>query len=503
MTLNLWFYLAYFILLMPIIEVKFMLSSSIDADHQARARTFQMGLRLVLSLFLFIYFYNHQKTVSSYFLKGDALAFMMTSLIIFVSFVVHQFSIRYMAGGRQYSKYFLKLSLLTSSCTLMALADDLCLFFISWFISNAMLISLMIHQSAWKAALNSGILAAQTLCLGACFFIIAIGLIYYQTGNTSITDLNQCTQNSRLLSTALYLIVFTALTQSAIFPFHRWLMSSLNSPTPISALMHAGLVNGGGFLLIRLAPLLKEDPLLLKIIFLMGAYSAIVGTVWKLIQTDVKRMLASSTLSQMGFMMMQCGLGLFSAAMAHLIWHGLFKAFLFLNSGAALEKNPENQIKNTASLSQFIISVFYGVLGTYFFTLITAQNFLIFSNRSFLLFFVFIAMAQVAQVIMVSQISRFKKTMVFVSVSFFAGIYGFSIKLIETAMPIWNNRIGPLGSLEIAVLLVFLLLWLGFNLNALRWIEKTKIWKIFYLFLLNSSQPHPKTSTPIRQSYQY
>ena len=102
--------------------------------------------------------------------------------------------------------------------------------------------------------------------------------------------------------------------------------------------MHAGLINGGGFLLARFAPMLAIQPPILNLIFIAGITTALLGTLWKLMQSDVKRMLACSTMGQMGFMIAQCGLGLFPAAVAHLSWHGLFKAYLFLSTGSAAKE---------------------------------------------------------------------------------------------------------------------------------------------------------------------
>jgi len=139
------------------------------------------------------------------------------------------------------------------------------------------------------------------------------------------------------------------MTQSAIWPFHTWLISSLNSPTPVSAIMHAGLINGGGFLLTRFAGLFVQSTGMLQVIFFLGLLTALIGTLWKLMQHDIKRMLACSTMGQMGFMIAQCGLGLFPAAIAHLCWHGLFKAYLFLSSGSAAHEKEWNRISGQVS----------------------------------------------------------------------------------------------------------------------------------------------------------
>ncbi|MGV2333173.1 MAG UNVERIFIED_CONTAM: hypothetical protein LVR18_03255 [Planctomycetaceae bacterium] len=158
------------------------------------------------------------------------------------------------------------------------------------------------------------------------------------TGYTHFTEILSSTfEKSIGYYFAMILIVVGAIMQSALFPFHKWLLSSLNSPTPVSSMMHAGIVNGGGYLLIKLAPLYNHDVLILNVIFMAGFTSAFIGTIWKLIQNNNKNMLACSTLAQMGCMIMEIGMGFFSVALAHITLHSMFKSYLFLASGSAAE----------------------------------------------------------------------------------------------------------------------------------------------------------------------
>ena len=186
----------------------------------------------------------------------------------------------------------------------MVFADHLLLLLAAWACSDLLLVRLMIHKSSWTAARNAGMLALKTFCLGFAgswpWFLsagrklqappLSVGSSRRQARRRhglrrAATGRNRCDE------------------QSAAWPFHRWLISSLNSPTPVSALMHAGLVNGGGFLLVRFAPLYARQPVLLHGLFMVGLVTAVVGTFWKLLQTDIKRMLACSTMGQMGFML--------------------------------------------------------------------------------------------------------------------------------------------------------------------------------------------------------
>ena len=503
MTNSLAISLSLFLTLIPLVglmsNVLFNKKSMVGAQLAAAG----VGIGLILSFTLLSHFYANNTPIYFLGFKADSLGFLMTTLIFFVSTVVHQFSIRYMAGDQNYKPYFYKLSLLTSSAAIMALADQLLLFFVAWCVSNLLLISLMIHKQKWDAAASSGKLAFTILLSGAVIFLMAIVVMYLETGSFAISIITQQAMHSPAILVALLMCIITAMTQSALWPFHRWLTSSLNSPTPISAIMHAGLVNGGGFLLVRFAPLLVEHTILLNLIFCIGVISAVLGTLWKLVQSDVKRMLACSTMGQMGFMMMQCGLGLFPAAIAHLIWHGLFKAFLFLSAGSVVQSQKADSQSRTSSLSTFVLSCTYGLLGAYSFACFSGKTFFSMNTTAFLVGFAFIAATQVTHSILQKNIT-FSKNLLAITAAIFSGaLYGCSIHLIETVIPSSMMVHHSINALHLIAFMIFLVIWLTLNLNCLIFIQNTNLWKRIYMALLNGSQPHPKTITSIRQSYQY
>ena len=496
-------YLSLLLTTIPIIGLIFNMLFFRNPKIGAQSATLAIGIGLILSMILLGYCYADQTPFYFLGLKADGLGFLMTSLIFFVSTVVHQFSIRYMAGDRKYKSYYFKLSLITASAAIMALADQTLLFFSAWCVSNFLLISLMIHKQNWTAAAYSGKLAFKTLFGGAALLMIALILMYFETGSLSISTITQQAIHSPLMLTSVLLCVITAMTQSALWPFHRWLTSSLNSPTPVSAIMHAGLVNGGGFLLVRFAPLLSDNTLLLNLIFCIGVISAVLGTLWKLVQSDVKRMLACSTMGQMGFMMIQCGLGLFPAAIAHLIWHGLFKAFLFLSAGSAVISQKADRQRRTSTLPAFIIACAYGLLGAYSFAWFSDKSFFSMNTSAFLVGFAFIAATQVAHAALQNKITLSKNILAIVAASLSGAIYGCSIHLIAAAIPSIITVHHSINALHLTAFTGFMMIWLVLNLECFRLIQKTPFWKRSYVTLLNASQPHPKTITSIRQSYQY
>lgn len=210
--------------------------------------------------------------------RVDALSMIMLFLIGFVSINVGFFSRKYLRGDSAQKVFFVRLILLAASVFTMVTTDHLVLFFATWASGNYLLTRLMIHKNKWQAAAESGKLALRNFAVGLLFLATAFGCLYAQTGSMYIHTILQqgIAPNWRIL--ILVLLFLTAMTQSAIWPFHRWLISSLNSPTPVSAIMHAGLINGGGFLLTRFAPLFEKAPGILQIIFFSGLITALLDT---------------------------------------------------------------------------------------------------------------------------------------------------------------------------------------------------------------------------------
>jgi NAD(P)H-quinone oxidoreductase subunit 5 len=158
-------------------------------------------------------------------------------------------------------------------------------------------------------------------------------------------------------------------------PFHTWLLASMTAPTPASALMHAGFVNAGGILLVRFAPVVAVEWLLLAVL-VVGAASALLGKLMKSVQPDVKSQLACSTTGQMGFMIMQAGLGFFGAAITHLVLHGFYKAYLFLAAGNQIEQtrpDSDHDAETTGLVGGFV-TLLSGVTGGALFALLTGKG---------------------------------------------------------------------------------------------------------------------------------
>lgn len=440
------------------------------------------------------------------FFHVDALSIIMICLVSFIGLVVYFFSRRYMKGDALYPHFLRNIGILLASVILMTVSDNLVLFLGAWCSCNGMLGRLMVHKSTWKAAKASGRIALQNFILGGVFILSAFSLMYYITGSLSIQFIiHSSTQlDSGYMSITLILLFMGAMTQSAIWPFHRWLISSLNSPTPVSALMHAGIVNAGGVLLARFAPAYLNHPKILTLIFIAGIISTLLGSLWKLMQHDVKRMLACSTMGQMGFMFVQCGLGLFAGAIAHLCWHGMFKAYLFLASGAAGQEKRLD-LGYPPSLSCFLAALICAILGCYFFALSNHEAFIPKDARLIMVGIVFVAGAQLALTILRGAV--LKKLPVAMSLTAIMGaIYGVNVNLFEFILsPLNLVQAQALTLFHVSALIILVFSWLfilfvrysNYKVALPNWILA------FYVKTLNSSQPHPATITACRKGYDY
>lgn len=433
----------------------------------------------------------------------DRLSIIIMLLVSFVGTCIGSYSIRYLKGDSRQSIFFFTMTAMILSVFVMVCADHIFLFLLSWAVSNLLLTRLMLHKRAWQAARNSSILALKNFALGFAFLSVALLLFYSVTGETSIQAILAKPVEGKWLLAGGMLLLLSAMTQSALWPFHRWLTSSLNSPTPVSAIMHAGLVNGGGFLLARFMPMLASQPVMLNIIFAAGIATALLGTLWKLMQSDIKRMLACSTMGQMGFMIAQCGLGLFPAAVAHLCWHGLFKAYLFLASGSAA-KEKRLDLNYPPSLKQFSVALLCGVAGAYTFAISSGKSFFTANTNLFLIFIAMIAGAQFALPIIRGN-KKMKLLPALAATSFMGLFYGLSVYLVEYLLAPLNLSIPqPLNALHFIAAALMLVSWLAMLFIVPNAQKTYPVWYLkSYVEALNASQPHPGTITAHRNKYQY
>ncbi len=271
-----------------------------------------------------------------YGLTIDRLSVILTTFVALVGAVTYRYSWDYLDGEAGQARFLRTLTFTIFFSYLFMFASHLLLLFICWFLTSLGLHRLLLHypdRSQAKRPARKKFLISRA---GDIALLAAIVLIWNRWHTLDIQQLLERisgeSSNEGLLPIAL-LIVLAALTKSAQFPFHSWLPETMEAPTPVSALMHAGIINAGGALLIRFSPLLLRVPESLFLLTLVGSITMILGMVAMWAQIKVKRTLAWSTVHQMGFMMIQCGQGAFAIALLHIIGHGFYKAWSFLNSG--------------------------------------------------------------------------------------------------------------------------------------------------------------------------
>jgi NAD(P)H-quinone oxidoreductase subunit 5 len=278
----------------------------------------------------------------------DSLAAVMLLLVSFIGVVIARFSIRYLSGEASQGRFFRWINFTLGAVLLMVIANNLVLLTFAWMLTSFGLHQLLTHYGDRPQAVMAARKKFLISRIGDLMLICALILTYRLFGSFDYATLFAATQeatgqNAAMLTATALLFVIGAMTKSAQFPFHSWLPDTMETPTPVSALMHAGVINAGGFLIIRLSPLIATSPVALNLLASVGLLTALLGALVMLTQTSIKRGLAYSTISQMGFMMLQCGLGAFSAALLHIVAHSLYKAYAFLSSGTPMAK--ETMIK--------------------------------------------------------------------------------------------------------------------------------------------------------------
>ncbi len=275
----------------------------------------------------------------------DPLASVMAVMVAGISLVVHVYAVRYMAEEPGYARFYILLDLMAAAILLMVAAGDLVTLLVAWHLVGVVLYFLLGQDASRAAAQRYAFWSFFTYRLGDLPLILAAVLLYQAYGTTSLPVLFEriaadpgahTALGLPLTTTVAFLVAFAAFARSAQFPLHTWLPYTMEGPTPVSALMHAGIVNAGGFIINRFAPVFVHAGEVLHLVFVVGLVTAILGSVMMLMQNDIKKSLGYSTMGQMGFMFVEAGVGAFSLAIYHLIAHGLFKGTLFLGAGSVI-----------------------------------------------------------------------------------------------------------------------------------------------------------------------
>jgi NADH-quinone oxidoreductase subunit L len=284
----------------------------------------------------------------------DRLTAVMLLLVTGVSSLVHIYTIGYMHGDSGYARFFSYIALFTFSMLMLVLADNLLQLFIFWEavgLCSYLLIGHWYERASACAAATKAFLVNR---VGDFGFMLGLLLVWYHFGSLNYLDIFPAIHEATDLTmnllgpfggvwevsvfTLIALLLFTgAVGKSAQVPLHVWLPDAMEGPTPISALIHAAtMVTAGVFMVARLAPIYNLSPTAMSVVAVIGAATMLLGATIALTQTDIKRVVAYSTVSQLGYMIMACGLGAYASGMYHLLTHGAFKALLFLGCGSVI-----------------------------------------------------------------------------------------------------------------------------------------------------------------------
>lgn len=281
-------------------------------------------------------------------LRSDVLANVMLVLVCFIGWVIVGYSHSYLGGQRGQPRYIRSLMLTLAAVTVLVLSNNLLLLVLAWIGTSLALHALLTFFDQRPQALIAAHKKFLASRVADVCMLSAIAIVWSQLGtfeiDQAIAAARALPEYSGTLQAAAVLFVIGALFKCAQLPVHGWLIQVMEAPTPVSALLHAGVVNLGGFVLIRLGTLVADVPLAQALLVVVGGITAVVAAATMMTRISIKVALAWSTCAQMGFMLMQCGLGLYDLALLHIVAHSLYKAHAFLTAGTAVEQNRLQQM---------------------------------------------------------------------------------------------------------------------------------------------------------------
>jgi NAD(P)H-quinone oxidoreductase subunit 5 len=279
-------------------------------------------------------------------LRMDVVSLTMLALVGFIGWVVLRYARTYMAEEPSRARFIGRLGLTLASVLLFVGAGNL-LQLVAALIATSLCVNRLLlfypERAAARRAARKQFITARLADAALISAAVLLTAAYGTPDIAAILDAARSGTGGPLVTGAIACLALAAVVTSAQFPLHGWLSEVMEAPTPVSALLHAGVINAGGFLLIRFADVLLLSPSALAGLVMIGGFTALFGGLVMLTQTAVKTSLAWSTVAQMGFMIMQCGLALFPLALLHILAHSLYKAHSFLASGGAVERIAANR----------------------------------------------------------------------------------------------------------------------------------------------------------------
>ncbi|MEM4450029.1 MAG: proton-conducting transporter membrane subunit, partial [Nitrososphaerota archaeon] len=309
-------------------------------------------------------------------IKIDGISVLLTVFISFLSFLITLYSVGYISHEEAYTRYYSLILLFIGSMLGLVMAGNLVQLYFFWELVGICSAFLIAYYNYRETARRAGFKAFLVTRIGDAAFLFAILLTYAITGTTSldaaISSLQNISRVNEIVGIISLLFLIGAMAKSAQVPLHVWLPDAMEGPTPVSALIHAAtMVNAGVYLLVRITPVISELPSLLVLTQIVGLASLLLGALCSLVSTDIKRVLAYSTISQIGLMFYSIGLGFWHGAIFHLISQGIFKALGFLAAGSILTVVGTGNIDELGGLRKYMKYTYLSFL----FAVITMSGF--------------------------------------------------------------------------------------------------------------------------------
>jgi NADH-quinone oxidoreductase subunit L len=305
----------------------------------------------------------------------DNLTAVMLVVVSFVSLMVHIYTIGYMSHDKDYTKFFSYISLFTFSMFMLVMSNNFMQLFFGWEavgLVSYLLIGFWHHK---ESAIEANLKAFLVNRVGDFGFLLGIGLVLAFSGSLDYAEvfasldntLNQTLWGTDLITVICLLLFVGAMGKSAQVPLHVWLPGSMEGPTPISALIHAAtMVTAGIFMVSRMSPMFEMSDVALTVVMIVGAITALFMGLLGIVQNDIKKVVAYSTLSQLGYMTVALGVSAYSVAIFHLMTHAFFKALLFLGAGSVIvAMHHEQDIRKMGGLKKTMpITYWTALIGT-------------------------------------------------------------------------------------------------------------------------------------------
>jgi NADH-quinone oxidoreductase subunit L len=339
-----------------------------------------VGVSLVMSLLVFFDFVGEaepvERSITWFSLDSfrvelgmsiDGLTAMMFVVVTVVSFLVHVYSAGYMSHEPRFTWYYAALSLFTGSMLNLVIANNLFQLLVGWELVGICSYLLIGHFWEEKANSDAAIKAFITTRTGDVPFLFGIFVVTAAAGTSNIVDIAHAVEGGQLSGTVLtvgaLLLFGGAIGKSAQFPLHVWLPDAMAGPTPVSALIHAAtMVVAGVYMIGRLYFIFEGSERALLVVAIIGAVTMLIAALLAMVQDDIKRVLAYSTVSQLGYMVAALGIGAFTAAFFHLFTHAFFKALLFLGAGSIIHAVHSNNMSEMGGLRRAMPTTYWTFL---------------------------------------------------------------------------------------------------------------------------------------------